>query len=342
MTGGKVSRLTINGGGLATAAVGFKNCTNATASALTIHNCASPQGQLLGAGGVGTRLLGNTFRDAAGISCRGAWLGNLTVAEIERNAYVADNVADNNTGTGLVVTSIGGEVTRNTSTDNAGSGIIFSGGNGYAAANVYCHHNVCNGNLFHGIQSDVEYSSPADLSANIRVVNNECVGNVNSGIYALNSTGWEIIENTCNNNNSDGIATGSGIQLDDRTFNAKALRNVCGDTRPTGKTQTRGIGCSGQAASPANITIDGNFCNGNLSDGVFVVTVAGFTVDGVTVTNNTCDGNERAGIFIADADAGSVTGSATGNDCHGNATVDLRITSSGVTHSGNSYDASQF
>lgn len=318
--------LKFNLNGIAQIGVGFVSCTEYFADRCEAYNGLGIA-LMASVAGLRGKWTGNICRDpAVGGATRGIWIGNISAPEMEADVFILGNHCLRNSATGIVVTSVGGEVVGNRACDNNGSGIIFPGANGFAAKNIAASGNTCNNNTFHGFQSDIVYTSDADLSQDIALTGNTCNGNYNSGIYAINSRGWTVVGNTCLNNNSDGVGTGYGIQADDRSYDITIAANNCSDTRSgAARTQSGGIRATSQAFSGRNISIVGNMCKNNLVDGIIATVASGLTMTGLSVLNNNCSGNGSRGMLFTETTAGSMSLVLNGNTCLGNTTQDIRV-----------------
>ena len=269
---------------------------------------------------------------------RGLWIGNSSASQNDVDALIIGNTVRNHGATGIVVVSLGGRVVGNHARTNDGSGIIFSGNAGVAAARITCTGNYCIDNLFHGIQADVpSYSTDADLPVDITITGNVCSQNnrgSGSGIYAVNCMRWVISGNTCTDNIS------AGIHADDRAKLITITGNTCSDTRAGGsRTQTRGIRVIAQAVSNSGVTISGNYCDNNTSQGICVQSSAGaITLSNVSVVGNTCTNNAAWGIFMSEVNVGDLSMiTCQGNTCAGSGTTDLRLSIRDVAIGGNRY-----
>lgn len=329
----------IDGNSIATNAVGVYACTDCEISGNEIY-ASGLNGQIVaGGGGVRNRFSRNVVRNSFG-SARGMWLGNVNSVDLESDIFVSENTVFSNGASGIVCSASGGVVVGNISKSNAGSGIVVSGANGYASSNLSINANRCNGNAFHGIQSDVVYSSAADLTQGISVSGNNCNSNLGAGIYAVNSRWWAVTGNTCNDNVS------GGIQADDRTLDIAISGNTCVDTRaPGSKTQEYGVRrllqVSGITASGATIT--GNNCSGNKTAGIRVTSVSsGYIISRTSVSSNECNDNGSWGIMATEATDGDVQSTVCNeNVCYGNGTFDIRLSIQDVSINGNRYATQQ-
>lgn len=332
----------IDGGGLASNAVGFSDTVDCWLDGMDIHH-SGLNGQVVSGGSTGLRITNNRVHDGVGTS-RGIWLGNPYAGQMDAGVAVLDNVVHDNGATGIVITSVCGDVRGNRVYDNEGSGIILPGAGGYAACRVTVLSNACFGNLFHGIQDDVGYSSDADLAHGNIITANVCHGNKGSGIYAPHSRDTVISANICYDNNADLIGSGHGIYVGGRSQGVMVVGNLCYDTREgTARTQTDGIQIVNAEGNIRDITLSGNLCRNNRANGVYISPAVGRTITGLAVSGNQCNGNGARGIAVIDGDAGSIVGCMVdGNVAQDNAIVDLRVTASLVSVGANKYTTSHF
>lgn len=333
-----VSGLTFDGNGYAATSIGSKGGICFVVDSCEFFGSAASR-QLASFGGTRTRFSNNYVHSPTGVATRGIYVGNLSASELEYDASVYGNKVSGNSATGIVMTSVGGECFGNTSENNGGSGIIFPGGNGMAAQRISCFGNTCRGNTQHGIQSDIVYTTDADLSKYISVSGNTCVENNGSGIYAVNAMAWSITGNTCRDNNIDGSGTGAGIQVEERAYQISVSGNNCTDSRASGsRTQTYGIICRAQAHSPREVSISGNVCSNNAGTGIVVTATGSMSVTDCSVTGNIACGNEGTGVFCDEGTPGNVVRLiVSANVCNGNSTTDLRATVVDVTLQGNRF-----
>lgn len=325
-----VRGLTFDGNSIVQAAVGFDANTDCFVDNCEVYSCGGIA-QIVSAGGTNTQITFNKIHTAVG-TAKGMWLGNLTAAEIETSLHVYGNYVTGSGGTGIVFTSVGGRCFGNYSSNNAGSGIIFSGANGYSAKRISCMGNTCNANAYHGVQSDVVYTTDADLTSDMVIVGNTCDGNTGSGIYALNVKSWQINANTVTNN-ANGITSG------DRAYNIGISANTIRDTRSAGaRTQGVGIQFTCQANNSSNILMSGNVIDNNVSSNIQVNVNTGYTLTGLNINGNSVSG-AAYGVFITETDVGSVIdGLVTGNVALGAGTADIRVTASDVLVANNNYN----
>ena len=331
-----VRGLQIDGNSIASSAIGLTGCTECFVDHVTAY-ASGVNGQITTVGGIRNEFTNNLVFSGIGTS-RGFWLGNIHAVDMETDILIAGNTARNNPATGIVVCSVGGRVENNHARTNEGSGIIFPGANGFSAKNLTVVGNYCIDNLFHGMQADVYYSTDADLSTDITITGNVCSGNNrglggSSGIYAVNSQRWTIVGNVCNDNIQ------AGIQIDDRCRNITVSGNTCSDTRSGGsRTQERGIRCVTQSFANFGVTVVGNTCTNNTTEGIFVQSNSGFTLSGVTVVGNQCYSNGARGIAINEAVTGELTSVVVdSNVCASNPTHDLRLVLRDVAIGNNRY-----
>lgn len=318
-----IQGIEIDGNSIASNAVGLLNCTECFVDGNTVYS-SGVSAQIVSAGGIRSRYTNNIVHSGRLAASRGMWLGNLSGTEMETDIYVSGNIVRNNPASGLIVSSNGGRIIGNHCRTNEGAGIVVPGANGFSSKNLTITGNFCTDNLFHGIQSDVVYTTDADLSSDITVSGNVCSGNnrgSGSGIYAVNSLRWTIIGNVCNDNVS------AGIQADDRSRNIAITANTCCDTRSGGsRTQQQGIRFNAQAVSNSGVSIVGNTCINNTARGISTATVTPWTLAGVTISGNISRDNGTHGIFAAEAVAGEMSSFVVeGNVCSGNATQDIRL-----------------
>lgn len=332
----------IDGAGLATNSVGYADTVDCWLEGVDVHH-SGLNGQVVSGGSSGLRVSGNRIHDDAG-TARGIWLGNPYAGQMDEGVSVLDNVVHGHGATGIVVTSVCGDVRGNRVYDNDGSGIILPGAGGYAACRVNVSGNACFGNLFHGVQDDVGYVSDADLAHGNIITANVCHGNKGSGIYVPHSLNTVISANVCYDNNADLIGSGHGIFVGGRSKGVMVVGNLCYDTREgTARTQTDGIQVVNAEGNIRDITLSGNLCRNNRGNGVYISPAAGRTITGLTVSGNQCNGNSVRGIAVIDGDPASIVGCMVdGNVTQGNAVVDLRVTASQVSVGSNKYTTSHF
>lgn len=334
-----VRGLEIDGNSIASSGIGLTGCTECFVDGVTVYS-SGVNGQITSAGGgLRNEFTNNTVYSAIGTS-RGLWLGNVNATDMETDIYIASNIVRNNPASGIVVSSVGGRVIGNHCLTNEGSGIVIPGANGYSTKNLTVSGNFCVDNLFYGIQSDVIYSTDADLTANINVTGNVCNSNnrgIGGGIYCLNSQRWTVSNNVCNDN------VYSGIQCDDRARNITVVGNTCNDTRSGGsRTQQTGIRCNAQAAANYGVLIADNTCSNNTVSGISLATVTPYTLSSVVISGNICYANSSRGIFVAEAAAGEMSEFVVANNvCGSNTTHDLRLSLRDVAIGSNRYSTSQ-
>jgi parallel beta-helix repeat protein len=329
----------VDGNSIATHGIGLSACTDCFIDGVTIYSCGSAGMIISAGGGLRNRFINNTVYSAIGTS-RGMWLGNVNSTDMESDIFVSGNTVRNNPASGIVVSAVGGRVIANHSRTNEGAGIVLPGANGYSSKNLTISGNYCVDNLFHGIQSDVIRTTDADLTADITVTGNVCSSHnrgTGSGIYAINCQRWTVSNNVCNDNKI------AGIQLDDRARNITVVGNTCGDTRSGGsRTQDIGIRCNAQAVSNYGVSITGNTCSNNISNGISISTVTPYTLTNVAINGNTCYANSSSGIFAAEAALGEMVNFVvSGNACLNNTTVDLRLSLRDVAIGPNRYSTEQ-
>jgi hypothetical protein len=333
-----IKNLTLNGNNIVQAMVGFVNCESEFLIDSTVFNSASTTAQILSAKSVNGLYTGNTVRDALGSTCRGMWIGNLSLAEQAKDLTVKNNKVYNNTATGIVFTSIGGNVSGNVSYSNLGSGIIFSGGNGLSSKNIVCNDNICELNLFYGIQSDVVYTTDLDLVQDVFVNNNICRKNSAGGILMTHSKRMAVTGNVCNDNNYDNSGNAGGIEADYAVYNAIISKNQCSETRTgASRTQTIGIRIVPQTgtSTASDIVVEGNICDNNLLHGIQVEPVGATTAKNIIISSNICNNNSSRGIFLAESTTGSITATVVNNRCINNTSQDLRVSALNVLISNN-------
>lgn len=317
--------------------VGFKDCVDCFIDGCEVTGSAGGSGQIVSAGSTRTRVSNNKVHTSTAAT-RGIWLGNVSAAEMDDDILVTGNHVYGNDATAIVCTSVGGSVIGNRCYTNQGSGIIFPGANGYAAKNISASGNYCTGNLFHGFQADVTYTTDADLATGITISGNVCNENKGSGIYAAYTSGWSITGNICNDNNTDASGSGHGIGIVEINRFLSVTGNVCNDTKGSASnTQTSGISVTATIGDVSVVTICGNTCNGNVSSGVFVQPNPGRTITQCSISGNSCTDNDIAGIYLAQTDANSLTGIVVGNTCKGNTSYDIRNTVDGIVFGENEY-----
>jgi len=330
-----VRGLEINGNSIASSGIGLTGCTDCFVDGVTVY-ASGVSGQITSAGGgVRNSFTNNTVYSGNGTT-RGMWLGNVNSSDMETDIHVAGNVVRNNPATGIVINSVGGRVEGNHCRTNEGSGVVIPGANGYSSKNLTIVGNYFIDNLFHGVQSDVVYTTAADLTDSITVTGNVCSQNnrgTGTGIYAVNSQRWVISNNVCNDNVT------AGIQLDDRCFNVTVTGNTCNDTRSGGsRTQLIGIRRNAQSQNNYGSVISCNTCNNNTTSGISVQTVTPYTMSSATISGNQCYSNSTQGIIVAEATVGEMTKIVvSGNACQQNTTVDLRLSLRDVAIGDNTY-----
>lgn len=318
-----VRGLTINGNSIASAAVGFSAGTECFVIDCTIF-ASGATGQVVSSnGGVRNRFTDNLIYSGNG-TARGLWLGNVTAGNMETDVDIVNNTVRNHAATGIVICSVGGRCVGNHARTNDGAGIIFPGAGGFSTKNLTVTGNYCVDNLFHGIQSDVIYSTAADCISGINLSGNVCVGNARgsgSGIYMLNSRNCVITGNVC----LDNVA--AGIVADDNNIGLTISGNTCADTRAGGaRTQLTGIRMNVTNDASANYTVTGNTLRNNSDTGLQIIcTVAAKTLTNVAISGNSIVDNATYGIFAAESAYGDMSGVViTGNTLKGHATQDIR------------------
>lgn len=318
-----VRGLEINGNSIASSAIGLTGCTDCFVDGCTIYS-SGVNGQITSAGGgVRNRFTNNLVYFGRGTS-RGMWLGNNNASDMETDIAILNNVVRNNPATGIVASSVGGRVVGNHSHTNDGSGIIFPGANGYSAKNLTVTGNYCINNLFHGMQSDVLYSTDADCISGINISGNVCSNNARgtgTGIYMLNTRNCTIQGNTCLDNVSAGIAA------DDNNLGLTISGNICADTRSgTSRTQQIGIRMNVTNYNSSGYSVNGNTLRNNKNTGLqSICTASGKTITGVAISGNNIVSNANYGIFVSEVTAGDMSGVViAGNTVKGHATFDLR------------------
>lgn len=317
--------------------IGFDTCTDCYNLTSEVHT-SGVLGQIISSGSTRLTIEGNEAHSGIGTS-RGIWLGNTNAAALETDIRVNDNIARNNPATGIVITSNGGVVQGNRCITNEGSGLICSGANGFTTSNVTVSGNYLKDNLFHGFQSDVVFSTDADLTNGLVIADNICIDNnrgTGSGIFMVNSLRCIVKGNTCTNNGN------SGIQGDGRTRKITISGNQCSDTRVGGaRTQINGIRLQASSASTFGAVVSGNTCDNNTTEGILLRSDTGFNYTDVTITGNICTDSNR-GIFVNPA-AGTTISRVVidGNICDGNSTFDMRIDNDDVVLGNNKYGAQQ-
>ena len=292
-----------------------------------------------------TRISNNYIHDGEG-TARGIWMGNYGASLLERDVLVYGNTVVDVLATCIVIASTGGRCFGNLAQGNgaAGSGIIFGGAGGYASSDLSIYGNRCIQNGFHGIQSDVTYTTDADIPTNITITNNVCSENDVSGIYVVNVFDSVVDSNICYNNNFDAVSNGYGIVVSsDFAKRIIVSNNNCYDTRSGGsRTQVNGIHVDSQGTAVlADIVISNNICRNHTSEGINVSQPSGTaTIDNVLINGNMCIDNTARGIIVTAATQSQVSNiSVTGNLCNGNGTDDLRISIDDCVINGNTYSS---
>ena len=327
----------IDGNSIATGGVALVTCTECFIDKVTAYSCGINAIILADDGGIRNRFTDNLIHSAINTS-RGMWLGNVTASEMETEIYVSGNVVRNNPASGIVISSYGGIIEQNYLYSNAGSGIVIPGYTDVATRDITVANNYCKGNLFFGIQSDVYLpTGDAGLSSNVTVTGNVCINHGSGGIYAVNTRNWTIVGNVCNDN------INGGIEASDKSRRTVIQGNTCCDTRSgAGRTQKSGIRVIAGAASNSGAVVTGNLCQNNIEHGIFIATVAPYTLSGVSVVGNVLLDNSTSGIFIAEATVGEMTNFVvSGNVCSNNTTVDLRLSLRDVAMGTNRYTSEQ-
>lgn len=317
----------VDGNSKATNFVGLNSCTDCSVS----NNYVSSGGVnalIFGTNNTRSRYNFNVLTTTTGTS-RGIWAGNYNTSQMDSDVEIIGNNITGLPATGIIAASVGGRVIGNhVSGLTAGSGIIFGGANGFSSKYLSIIGNTCRSNNFHGIQSDVTYSTIADVPVGIAITSNICELNLGDGIFAIYMNGGTISGNVGINNNSDAVGSGHGINVDEASELA-ITGNYCCDTRAGGaRTQTNGINIIAAIGTNniKNLTVSGNICRNNQASGIVAQSNSTFTIAGLSITGNQCNDNASRGIQISEATAGKVTRIAVvGNVCSGNTTDDLRV-----------------
>ncbi len=318
----------MDGGGFAHDLVSLNTCTDCAVKDNTGTNCGA-QALLNSFGGTRTSFIGNTVFTSVGAGVAGIRSGNYSASQIETDVLFANNEITSMSSDGIVCSSVGGRVVGNKAS-GCFSGIIFGGANGFSSKNVTIVGNTFRSNTAHGIQSDVSYTTIADVPVGIVIANNVCELNNGSGIFGVYLNGATINGNVCINNNADAVGNAYGIQCDEIS-ETSITGNYCCDTRAGGsRTQVDGINIVANTGNNniKNTAIVGNICRNNTNAGITVQQNSTFTVDSTTINGNVCNDNSARGIIIAESTAGKITrSSVVGNVCKNNTTNDLRVDS---------------
>ncbi len=319
----------IDGNAIASNIIGVKGCTDCEVSFNRI-NSGGLSGVIFALNNTRSRYLFNRVSTTTG-AARGMWLGNFNTSQMETDMQVIGNTVTGCPATGIVCASVGGRISNNhVSALTAGSGIIFGGGNGFSSKYLTITGNTCRGigTNGHGIQSDVIYSTSADVPIGIVISNNICELNEGDGIFCTYLNGGAITGNVCINNNAGGSGSGHGIDIDEAE-EVTVSGNYCCDTRSGGsRTQSNGINVIANIGTGniKNLSISGNICHNNATSGMQIQSNSTHTVTGVTVSGNICNSNASRGIQISEATVGNVSRlTVVGNICQGNTTDDLRV-----------------
>ena len=326
----------INGNSKATNAIGFSDCTECFADYNTI-TASGVNAQIAASGNTRNRYSFNTISSSAGTS-RGMWIGNTNSGDQETDPLILGNTVRSNAASGIAGLRYGGRIINNHCLSNAGAGIVEAGddSSGIIGHGVIISNNVCRSNIFHGIQlGDITgWDDSTDSNYEITVTGNICELNTNSGIYVVQTRDSSLLGNICVNNGDNGITVERAVRI---TVQA----NTCYDSRSAGsRTQDYGIEVIAQTAilEITDISIVGNVCYNNVTNGIYVVTTAPGTIRGVTIYGNTSRANSVVGIAVANDAAASIEGMVVcGNQTSGNTTSDMRIDPLDVVMSGNKY-----
>jgi parallel beta-helix repeat protein len=139
--------------------------------------------------------------------------------------------------------------------------------------------------------------------ANGELVNNTCNNNNNNGIFLLYSRLNTVANNTCNNNGWDGIylETSDSNTVVNNTCTSNGWEgigiageyNIAANNNCTSNGREFHRDGGGICIGGAYNTVTNNTCTSNDWYGIFIVG------DSTTVANNTCTNNGRYGIFIS-------------------------------------------
>jgi hypothetical protein len=327
-----ISGFEMDGNGRAADFVSLNTCTDCVVEKNRAYNCSAVVvgGVFTDYGGTRTVFRDNLIYDSLGHGIRA---GNYSAAQMGTDYLIAGNTIRDGAFDGIVCSSVGGRIEGNRCVGNGASGIIFGGANGLSSKRLCIVGNSCESNDFFGIQSDVSYSTTADLPVSVTITGNVCASNLSGGIYAPYGAGTSIGDNICQDN------VGPGILVDDqREFTI--VGNVCKDTRSGGsRTQTIGIRLVSDIGNIGilNGAVAGNSCFNNTEHGIAIQSVgATDVITNLAVSGNIACNNGTGGIFITEGTAGTVTGlSVTGNVCKSNGTTNLRTDPTDIVEAGN-------
>ncbi len=343
-----INNVTIQGNNHATTAISLYNCTDCVIDNNNVSGCGKYG--LINAigGGSRNRITNNTLFNPLTSGAAGIRAGNYNATDMENNIYVVgNNIYDCHSGhDAMVISSNGGRIADNfcsDSTGTAGTGINFGGANGYASNNLTISNNIVMA-CGEGIQSDVIYKTDADIPSRITISGNVLYQNMNAGIYVPTLQNSAITGNICINNNNANVTSFNGIDLTNKCYEVIVTGNLCLDTRSGASvTQDKGIAItSGISGNPRDITISGNICKNNKTNGIFINAAPSSLLTGITIIGNVCNHNLGYGISITEVDPGSITFvTVIGNSCNNNKSIDLRTSLLDVIAENNRYNTEQ-
>jgi len=276
-----VSNLTVTTNQIA--GIALSDADNATVRSNIVT--LNPLGIVLYAGTSGALVSGNDVTTNAGDGIR---------LEFALNNRIEDNTAGMNDGFGIVIEGAGGNtITGNVLNLNVGGGITI-GATTLPSNDNLVQSNVLTGNVGAGIL--VTDSSGNDVLDNVSNGSNgagvalELSSNtlIRGNDVRFNGVGIELSQSSNNRiefNDASGN-TGSGITIDELSFNNEVVMNIVsvngGD----------GIEVIGSAPAGQGNLIEGNTANGNGGDGIFV--------DGAghTLNNNVANYNAGWGMYV--------------------------------------------
>lgn len=256
--------------------------------------------------------------DGVGIS-----VGGTNVGHQEEDARIAHNIVRDTGGTAIASVMLRGIIIGNHCLDAGGSGIVVAGHNSEIDQHVTVMGNVCKGNTYHGIQSDV--TTPG-YTKNITVTGNVCVANTSAGVYAVNCEDWIITGNVLEGN-AKGITTGAPY--------AKRI-TIVGNGIYNNSTNGIDIAAQAVAGSADTIVVSGNTVVDN-GVNIYINESGGTGID-ISVTGNvSTDGTY--GLFLTDGFSNVLVANNIFTD---NSTVDVRNnnTTDGVSFSHNIFTTS--